>query len=98
MMKPPEVDVNQTVPPVIDNEGKSVDEIMETLSEQMINSIATPPPDNKKPPTVNPLKLPFFMGATISNNKKLFFCLKLFWFLVMSFGFMFVIVAVTWYK
>jgi len=80
--KPSEKNVSEVAKPVFTNENKTEREIVNELSDRIELSIATPPPDTQKAPTVNPLDLPYFMVATI----------------VMSFGFMFVIVAVTWYK
>merc|ERR1712228_290835 len=82
----PEGELNQTIfPAECDGEclkGKTVEEQNKLVKIEIQRSIATIAPDIQKPKTVNPLDLPYFMVATI----------------VMSFGFMFVIVAVTWYK
>ena len=57
------------VPQVFDltNPNDTAAERSKILSEKMADALATMSPDNVEPPIVNPLKLPYFMVATIGK-------------------------------
>ena len=57
------------LPQVFDltNPNDTAAERSKILSEKMADALATVSPDNVEPPIVNPLKVPYFMVATIGK-------------------------------